>query len=196
MNYFEALKNTLEYKYEISVYSGLNKIPKQGMTLPAAYYFETIDKRLFDKHEQSREPQEFKPLLSPEKKNSFIDKLNNAENNPPPAVENYHQPEQSSWGTIRKIGSAIFEPKLATAASIGLILGFAAFWYINRTDSALQADDCKTLACLEKNELLNEKNINDFDDESLYEMVNLDDLDKNVSEQVFSGDSTQKNIEK
>jgi hypothetical protein len=46
--------------------------------------------------------------------------------------------------------------------------------------------DCKTLACLEKNELLNEKNIRDFDEDNLYEMVDVEQLDKQISEKETS----------
>jgi len=50
-----------------------------------------------------------------------------------------------------------------------------------------------TLACLEKNEILNEKNIQDFDDESLYEMVDEALLDEQLSEDETSEDSLNTN---
>lgn len=194
-NYFNNLANILEYKLELSVYSELHKLRKQALSQPPAGYFETLDKNIIEKQEQALELEEFKILSSLKKKNSYTIEPAHFESQEQTAKDKYHQTQQPPSGIIRRISSTIFQPKLAIAASIAVILGTIVFWHISRSDSALQPGDCKTLACLEKHELLNEKNINDFDDENLYEMVDVDELDKNVSEQNTISDSIQKDTE-
>lgn len=77
----------------------------------------------------------------------------------------------------------IANPKFAVAASIALIIGVSAIWYVTRPEAIIiDSGDCHTLACLEKNELLNEHNIRDFDEENLYDMVDVESLDKQLSD--------------
>lgn len=191
-NYFENLKNILELKFELTHYSALEELPKKNLSEPPADYFETLHKNVLNKIEHSNELEEFTVLSSLQKKNNFSIDPSYFEKNEQLAKAGYNASAAKPKGILKQLNATVFNPKMAIAASMALIIGLAAFWYINKPGSTLQTGDCKTLACLEKHELLNEKNINDFDDENLYEMVDIEELDKNVSENETVNDSINK----
>jgi len=193
-NYFSSLTNILEYKYELSVYPELNKVAKPAnMPLPAGY-FETLNKKLMDKLEMESELKEFSVLSSIEKKNNFKVVPDYFESKTDSYEEKIHS-EKNQRGIVRQLFATIIKPQMAIAASLVLIIGISAIWYFNRKDTTILNSDCQTLACLEKNEILNEKNIQDFDDESLYEMVDVEMLDKQMSGGTKNGDSLNTNKE-
>lgn len=196
VNYFQSLENILEYKYELSLYPELNKISKNSIKNLPDDYFETLDKKIMDRLELSAELEEFKVLSSLEKKNSFSVVPDYFDNNVSKSAEKYQSANRPVISIFRQIQVTLLQPKMAYAAGIALLISLSAIWYFKKDNSPLQTTgDCKTLACVEKRELLNEKTIGDFDDESLYDMVDVDQLDKNVSEEGNSSmDSTRKDI--
>ena len=111
---------------------------------------------------------------------------------PAEVKEKIHAANRHVPDFIDQIIRILFKPKMAFAFSFVLIIGFSAVWYIYKSNPIIQSGDCKTLACLEKNELLNDNNIRDFDDENLYDMVDVDVLDKNMSEKETATDSLNK----
>lgn len=182
-NYFEKLKNKLEYKYEIANFQQLDKLPKNGLNKPSNSYFNQLEDNIKHKLELHNELQEFQLLNSLEKKNPFHVDIE--------YFEKRHQTEETK--TKNKGILILLQPKLAIAASILLIMGAIAFWKLNNnSETIIQPSDCKTLACLEKNELLNEKNIDDFNDENLYEMVDVEELDKTIITEDSINDSIRK----
>lgn len=184
-NYFSSLTGILEYKYEASVFPELSKIAKPALKPLPADYFEEMDKKVMEKIELTSELKEFSVLSSIEKKNNFRLVPDYFENSTDDVKEKIHASNQripNVFQTIfEQLFAILFKPKMAFALSFILIVGFTAVWYFNRNDSSLETGACKTLACLEKNELLNENNIRDFDDENLYEMVDMEMLDKKIS---------------
>jgi hypothetical protein len=184
-NYFENLKNKLEYKYEISNYKELEKISKNLLNKPSKDYFEKSENKIKHKLELESELQEFKTLNSLEKKNPFHVDIE--------YFEKRNQKQTEETKTKNKEILILLHPKLAIAASILLITGAIAFWKLNsNSETIIQPSDCKTLACLEKNELLNEKNVEDFNDENLYEMVDIEALDKKLGTEDNTNDTIRK----
>ncbi|MDO9185216.1 MAG: hypothetical protein Q7W13_04320 [Bacteroidia bacterium] len=195
-NYFSSLTGILEYKYETSVFPELSKIAKPALKPLPADYFEAMDKKLMEKIELTSELKEFSVLSSIEKKNNFRLVPDYFENSTDEVKEKIHAANQSIPNVFQTIFeqlfATLFRPKMAFALSFILIVGCTAVWYFNRKDSSLETGACKTLACLEKNELLNENNIRDFDDENLYEMVDMEMLDKQISGVDTDKDSLKK----
>lgn len=181
-NYFEELENSLEYKYEQSLYPTLNAIKKPQIQEPSSDYFKTINEKIQSRIEQKNELEEFKILSSIKKENNFTIAPNYF--NEKKFSADVKKTDTPVINIFKRLQAVVLHPKMAYAAGIALIIGLAGFWYYNKTEQLLQpGSDCKTLACLEKRELLNEQNMNDFDDENLYEMVDVELLDKNVSEE-------------
>lgn len=192
-NYFANLTNKLESKYEASVFPTLNKVAKLTLKKLPADYFETLDKKVQDKMELENELKEFSVLSSIPKKNNFKTAPDYFESKPEEVKEQIHI-EKNQKGVVRQLFAVVLRPQMAIAASLVLIIGISALWYFNKTNPTKNGD-CMTLACLEKNEILNEKNIQDFDDENLYEMVDEEALDQQISGEVKSGDSLKTNKE-
>lgn len=187
-NYFETLANTLEYKYELSTYPELASTKKPVLKALPENYFENLEKKLVDKFELESELKEFSVLSSIPKKNAFKVAPAYFESKTDDVKEKIHSSKQES-GVVRQLITTLFKPQMAIAASLILIVGISAIWYFNKKETIVLNGDCMTLACLEKNEILNEKNIQDFDDESLYEMVDESALDQQLSEDETSEDS-------
>ena len=191
-NYFSSLANTLEYKYELSVFPQLANTKKPILKSLPENYFENLEKKVIDKLELEAELKEFSVLSSIPKKNAFKVSPAYFESKTDEVKEKIHSDKKES-GVVRQLLATLFKPQMAIAASLVLIVGISAIWYFNRKDSTILNGDCLTLACLEKNEILNEKNIQDFDDESLYEMVDEALLDQQLSEDETSEDSLNTN---
>ena len=199
-NYFSSLINILECKYESSVFPELAKVAKPMLKPLPADYFEAMNKKVMEDIELTSELKEFSVLSSIEKKNNFKLVPDYFENSTDEVKEKIHasrHPVPNIFQTIsEQLFAILFKPKMAFALSFILIVGFTAVWYLNKADSALQTGACKTLACLEKNELLNENNIRDFDDENLYDMVDMEMLDKQISGVDIVKDSLKTNENK
>lgn len=193
-NYFETLSNTLEYKYELSTYPELANTKKPVLKSLPENYFENLEKKVVDKLELESELKEFSVLSSIPKKNAFKVAPTYFETKTDDVKEKIHSTKQES-GVVRQLIATLFKPQMAIAASFILVVGISAIWYFNKKDSTVLNGDCMTLACLEKNEILNEKNIQDFDDESLYEMIDETVLDQQLSEGETSEDSLNAIIE-
>lgn len=176
-SYFDSLANRLEYNYELSCYPELQKTEKLKFKIPTEY-FANSEKRLANKLELESELKEFSVLSSIPKKNSFKTVPSYFENAPEQAKEKVHAPTIS---VFQQITTILFRPQMAIAASLILIVGISALWYFNQNDTEKLTGDCMTLACLEKNEILDEKNIQNLDDESLYEMIDESALDQQLS---------------
>ncbi len=184
-NYFTSLANTLEYKYELSVFPELANAKKPVLKALPKDYFENLENKVTDKLELESELKEFSVLSSIPKKNAFKVAPAYFENKAEDVKEKVHSSKQE-LGVVRQLISTLFKPQMAIAASLILIVGISALWYFNKKEEIKLNGDCLTLACLEKNEILNEKNIQDFDDESLYEMVDETALDQQLSDEKTS----------
>lgn len=178
----------IKFEKELEEYKTLSQINRQLKFSVPPNYFENLTNILELKFELTQ----YSTLEKLPKNNlsePAVDYFETLQNNILNKIITKHNSSDPPKGILKQLNAAIFNPKMAMAASMALIIGLAAFWYVNKPASTIQSGDCKTLACLEKHELLNEKNINDFDDENLYEMVDVEELDKNVSENETVNDS-------
>ena len=191
-NYFIDLENILEYKFEQYTYTELSKTPKSGLSMPSVDYFAGLENKIMNRIELESELKEFKTLSSLEKKNSFATTPGYFESNAQVVKQKYPDVKPFGAGIVKQLNATIFSQKMAIAAGLALILGISAIWYFSQNGSPVQSGDCQTLACLEKHELLNDKNIHEFSEENLYDMVDLEELDKIVSEDDIITDSIKK----
>ena len=192
--YFANLTSRIESKYEAAAFPTLNKVAKPGLKKLPVDYFETLDKKVQDKMELENELKDFSVLSSIPKKNNFKTAPDYFDSKTEEVKEQIYT-EKNKKGVVRQMIAVVWKPQMAVAASLALIIGLTALWYFNRTETKILNGDCMTLACLEKNEILNEKTIQDFDDENLYEMVNEDALDQQISGETKSDDSLKTNKE-
>ena len=180
--YFSNSENRLEHSYELSAFE---KISTHSKKLPEvnADYFASLENRIRDRYEKEEELKAFSVLSSIPKKNNFEVAADYFDTAPASVKEKHHHEKEQRKPVVVQLWKALSNPRMAIAASIVLIFGISAIWYATRPDPIVAPDGpCKTLACLEKNELINEHNDRDFDEDNLYEMVDVESLDKQLSD--------------
>jgi hypothetical protein len=187
-NYFESLANILEYKYEHAVYPQLSDIKKIAPKALPDNYFEKLNEKVMAKIEQSSELSEFPLLSSIEKKNNFKLEPTYFEKSIDDVKEAIHAKGVAFPDFLEQIFNFIFRPRMAFAFAILLLVGISSIVYLNNNRTQEITGDCHTVACLEKNEMLNEKHAEDFDDENLYDMVDVDELDKQITKKNSNSD--------
>lgn len=177
-NYFEQAEPSVAD--ELAQYELLNKIPKpQAVSLPADY-FEQLRDDIVYKKELAEELKELTTLYNIEKQHVFAIPENYFDTVADHVKEKVHA-VPSHISIIEKIMTLIVKPRVVVAYSLIAIMLVASVWYFNKPDVIVSDGDCKTLACLEKRELLNEHNVNDFDEENLYDLVDVEALSDNLS---------------
>ncbi len=98
--------------------------------------------------------------------------------------------------TSGKIIRLIFSKKAAYALAAMLVISLGLYFYNSKTEAA--DTGCNTLACLDRREIVKENQLNSMDEDALLEMVNTEELSKNlhkkIKEEVNAG-SGQQNAE-
>ncbi len=160
----DRLLNKIECKEEIREFENLSNINRELKFTVPQNYFSTFQNILEHKLDLSLEPEYFKTDTDNTK-------------------EKIHSYKNNLTDILNQLIAFVCRPKNAFALSFVLIMGLASVWFFNKNDSGVVLPikgDCQTLACLEKNELLNDQNIFNLDDENLYEMVDEEMLDKKL----------------
>lgn len=178
-NYFTKNANLLEYRYELSQFTELNKVPKPSLKPLEDGYFDTVSDKILKQIEQRVELKNYSALAEIKKEKTFTVAPNYFETIADRVKERYHASQERQISTFEQVLNLFFKPRIVVVYSIILIIGVGAFLYFNREDTS--AVDCKTLACLERQELLNERTIQNLDDENLYDLVDVEELDKQLS---------------
>lgn len=78
-------------------------------------------------------------------------------------------------------------PRALMSMAALLLIVFSVWIYKGIFDVPTVAEDCKTIACIDKKELLNSRNFENLDNEDLYELVNSSLLEKKLLPEVDSG---------
>jgi hypothetical protein len=178
-DYFAANENSLEYLFELTPFKELEKIKSQLKKSEHPEYFANLDQKLINRIEITDELKEFSLLKNLQKTNNFEVDPEYFENIADRIKEKKYA-EVNKVSLIERLIKLIFKPQMTLAYSIILIIGLGLTWYFYDVKMESKSGDCKTLACLEKNELLNEQNMRDFDDENLYDEVDVEQLDKQI----------------
>jgi len=176
-NYFTKAENEIEYKTELAELGELSKIDKPVLNSLQAEYFDSLKEKITRKVELQDELKEYATLYAMDKQLNFevsVDYFDNVANR---IKEKIHSTSQPKLSIIDRILFYVLKPKYSLAFGVVVIVGISSIIYFNRPNTIIESGDCKTLACLEKREMLNEHTIREMDDDNLYEMVDVDKLD-------------------
>ena len=178
-NYFNLSKEQLELETELVEYKTLISL-KSHLDFPIDIaYLESLENNLVKKIHDIDELKDFTVLFSIEKKNSFSYPELYFEHVSHQIKEKIHITKSSF---IELLIDIIFTKKVALSFSAIAIIMLSWFLYANHKTENLIDSNCKTLACLEKQEILNHtKTISSFDDEQLIELVNLKKLNNQLN---------------
>lgn len=179
-NYFTSTENLLDYKYELSAFPLLDKIHNPLLKPLSEDAFDNLSLKIQEQIELLDELKSYHTLYAIDKTNGFSVSPGYFENAAEDIKNAIHSDAHYTPSVIERIIGFILKPKVALAYSVIFLLGIFSIIYFNNSTKELPGD-CKTLACLEKNELLNDNNVSDFNDEDLYDMVDVNELDKQLS---------------
>lgn len=181
-NYFSALENSLEYQQELAAFEELQKanlsVQKE---LKEEEYFEGLDQKIAERLSVADELKEHELLYAIDKKNNFALDPDYFETIADRVKEKKYAENYSKPSVFATFIAYIRRPKIAFAYSIALVMVAGLIWYNYQSQQIVPSGDCKTLACLEKKELLNEHTLNALDEENLYDIVDVEELDKQLS---------------
>lgn len=187
--YFE---NT-ESKLELLAYPSLSKLDKNsGFIVPENYF-------------EEREVAELSTVINDGDELSHTERLKTIRKQNPFSVnENYFEiSAQKITTALAKEAKVInlFGRKTmysAVAAVMAIVLGL---WIYNQYFKTVEAQDCGTLACVDKNDLVKAKNFENIDNEELYQLVDTKKLEQNLENKTKSNqkekngtDTSTKNI--
>lgn len=180
-NYFAKAENILEHKVELEGLSELSKITKPVLKLFTSEYLNSLTETITNKITLQDELKEYATLYSLEKENAFAISADYFDTIADSVKEKVHSKSKVRISIIDNILAFIFKPKYSVAFGILVIIGVSSVIYFNKNKTVITDGDCKTLACLEKREMLNERTVREMDDENLYDMVDVDKLDEQLT---------------
>lgn len=180
-NYFSKNENLIEYRYELTLFSELSKIPKPSLKPLKEEYLDALTAKILKQSTQEDELKSYATLSAIDKKKVFAVSPDYFDSVADKVKERYHSEKVQNISIVEQVINLIFKPRMAFAYSIVLIVGIGLAVYFNQPEALIPPGDCKTLACLERNELLNDRTMQNLDEDNLYDLVDVDELDKQLS---------------
>lgn len=180
-NYFKSIEYNLEYKVELDTYPNLGAVKKPVFTDLAEDYKKQLQASLNYKIELLEELNSYKTLYSLDKVNSFTVSADYFENVAATIKEQIYLTKKTKHSVLDMVLDVIFGKTMAFSFGLTLIVGLA-FYFHQSSETIVESGDCKTLACLERQEILNNSNvITDFDEDQLMELVDVNSLNKQLN---------------
>ena len=188
-NYFAETTNSLEYQCELASFTKLSTIKKPIYTELDIEYTNALKKSIDYKIELADELKSFELLYQLDKTNPFIVSDSYFETIAANVKEKIYSTKTQSISLIDTIINLVFGKKIAFAFSIIFIVSLGL--YVYQSYKPLTSGGCETLACLEKQEIINHQTFSTFDDDQLMEMVNVNTLNKQLQTSTSKADSTE-----
>jgi hypothetical protein len=179
--YFQAIENSLKHKTELASYPNLQAIKTPVFADLTGEYKKVLASSLNNKIELSDELKPYERLYNLDKINVFSVPENYFDTVADHVKERIYAVNHNKIPVLSAVLDFIFGKKLALSFSFLLIVGLAV--YVNHpSEPAISTGDCKTLACLERQEILNDNNvISNFDEDQLMELVDVNALNKQLN---------------
>ena len=181
LNYFQESLNTIEIKSELVEFTKLQSINPLIQTNLEEDYLTQLKSSINYKIELVEELKEYKNLYAVNKENSFFVANSYFESLADSVKEKIHSRQQERESVLSKILELVFGKRLAFAFGLIAIFTLGIYFY-KTTEPVIESSDCKTLACLERQEILsNTKAISNFDDDQLMDLVDVNSLNKQLN---------------
>jgi len=178
--YFAENAEHLEQAAELASHAVLSTMARPVAEALDAAYLEAFDKKLDHRLELADELNAYPVLSALDKYSGFAVDPGYFEN----FAGNLHlaaasapgaQPRPSLWA---RFTAAVLRPRMVFNLSCGLLLCLGV-WVVLQTDKPsglADTGDCKTVACLEPKEILNDHTVHTFTDDNLFDMVDVNAL--------------------
>lgn len=189
-DYFTISENTLEHTLELVSFQKLQSIKTPDFADLETDYVKQLNTSLVAKIELADELKSYSTLYALDKVNSFAVSDNYFEDLHLKIKEKIHVEKHSSVSIFDTVIDFVFGKKIAFSFGLALVIGLSIYFYQDSKNS-LMTNNCQTLACLEKQEILNDKSVNNFDEDQLMDLVNVKSLDKQLKAETSLTDTLQ-----
>lgn len=187
-HYFSEAESKLEYKTELLAYPNLESLSKPAVTALEEDYQKQLLESLSYKIEAVDELKAYPTLYGLDKVNAFVVADTYFDALATRVKERIYSENVERIPVWDKVWNVVFGGRTAWAFGLALIIGLA-FYFNQKTELITETSDCKTLACLERYEILNNKAINNFDEEQLIDLVDVNSLHKQLNLEISQKDS-------
>lgn len=177
-NYFAQSSLSTEVKIELAPYEKLVELKKINSFITPELYFENQPARIENRLEWTEELNLYPALNAIERSNGFAVPHGYFETFSHTVREKIFA-EKNKTGIFDNIIHLVFSKKTAYALAAMLVLSLGL--YIYNAEEVVGNNDCNTLACLDRKDILKDNNLLPMDDESLMEMVDPETLSKNLN---------------
>lgn len=189
-DYFSKSENAIEHAVELASYQKLQSIKTSDFADLESDYVKELNTSLVVKIELADELKTYNTLYTLDKVNSFTVSDNYFEDLHLRVKEKIYSEQNSSVSVFEKVIDFVFGKKIAFSFGLVLVIGLSIYFYQDSKNS-LMTNNCQTLACLEKQEILNDKSVNNFDEDQLMDLVNVKSLDKQLKSETSLADTLQ-----
>lgn len=191
-NYFISSENSLEYKTELDTYFKLQSIKKPVFSELEEEYKQQLQSSITNRIEIVEELKDYKLLYSLNKENLFIVSENYFEGVTDRVKERIFSVNEDRKSILDIVLDVVFGKAMAFSFGLCVIIGLSVFFY-QAPENIMESGDCKTLACLERNEILNNnKVITNFDEDQLMDLVDVNTLNQQLNSREESHEEVTK----
>ncbi len=194
-DYFATVENSLEIKAELSVYSKLQSVKPLVPAELDAEYVSHLQSAVNYKVELAEELKAYGKLYAIDKVNPFIASDAYFESIAERVKDKIYVAKETKASVLDSILDFIFGKKMAFTFGIVFIISLSVYFYKSQ-EKPLEIGDCKTLACLERQEILNNnKVISDFDEEQLMDLVDVNTLNQQLNSKKENTSKDKMNVD-
>ncbi len=180
-DYFVSAENSLEIKAELAAYTHLQSIKPFVPAELETEYTSCLRSSIDHKIQLAEELKPYEKLYAIDKVNPFIVSENYFESIAERVKDKIYSVKNSKASVLESLLDLVFGKNMAFAFGILFIVSLSLYFYQSST-KPLEMGDCKTLACLERQEILNNnKVISNFDEDQLMEMVDVNTLNEQLN---------------
>ncbi len=180
-NYFEENEKALEHKLELSAYDNLQNIKPVVVNELEVDYAAKLSASIKHKIELADELKLYKTLYTLDKVKSFSVPESYFESVAERVKSKIYSEKENKVPVLDLVLDFIFGKKIAFAFGLVTIVTLSIYFY-KSNETIIDSGDCKTLACLERQEILNNaKAISNFDEEQLMDLVDVNSLNKQLN---------------
>ncbi|MBL7935915.1 MAG: hypothetical protein JNM51_08945 [Bacteroidia bacterium] len=180
-DYFISTENSLECKTELEFYNTLSAFKKPVFTDLNEDYKKQLQSSINHKIEIVEELKSYERLYTLDKVNSFSVSENYFDMVSERIKERIHKSNKAEASILDTLLTILFGKTVAFSFGVLLITGLS-FYFYQTPQNVIQSSDCKTLACLERNEILNNSEvITNFDEEQLLDLVDVNSLNEQLN---------------
>jgi hypothetical protein len=195
VDYFATAENKLEAKTELSAYAQLQSIKPFVPVELDSEYTTHLQSAINYKVELAEELKEYKTLYALDKVNPFIASDAYFESIAERVKNKIYSVKETKATVLNSVLDFIFGKKMAFAFSIVFIISLSLYLY-QSSEKPLEMGDCKTLACLERQEILNNnKVISNFDEEQLMDLVDVNKLNQQLNSKKETTSTDKLNVD-